>query len=65
MVMFRDFVMRKARKLRITGHVENLRDNSVLVTAEGEELALKQFVEDLHKGPILSRVDVQMHAHTA
>jgi len=57
MVMFRDFVTRKARSRRIVGSVKNNIDGSVSVVAEGEESNLKELFELIHKGPMLSRVD--------
>ena len=56
MVMFRDFIQRKARSLGITGTVENMDDRSVRVVAQGAEDALETFIEHLHKGPFLARV---------
>lgn len=56
MVMFRDFVARKARSLGIVGTVDNLPDFSVEVIAQGEEDALEKLIEHLHKGPFLARV---------
>lgn len=57
MVMFRDFANRKARRLGLTGTVRNLADGSVAVIAEGEEGLLNRYIELLHKGSFLSRVD--------
>jgi len=56
MVMFRDFVTRKARSLKLVGCVENKKDGSVFVIAEGDHAVLKFFVEKLKKGSILSKV---------
>jgi len=56
MVMFRDFVQRKARGLGIVGTVENIRDGSIHIRAQGSEDALESFVEQLHKGPFLAKV---------
>lgn len=57
MVMFRDFVKRKASSLNITGTVRNQQDRSVFVIAEGEEDALEILIKFLNKGSILARVD--------
>jgi acylphosphatase len=57
MVMFRDFAQRKARGLRLVGTVQNMKDGSVAVVAEGEEEALKKFVVLLHKGSIFAKVE--------
>ena len=57
MVMYRDFVMRSARKLGLVGVVQNRTDGSVLVIAEGEEPALLQLLLLLNKGSVLSSVE--------
>ena len=56
MVMYRDFVQRKARALSISGTVENKEDRTVEVIAQGMEENLEKFVELLHKGSFLARV---------
>ena len=56
MVMYRDFVQRKARALSISGTVENKEDRTVEVIAQGMEESLEKFVELLHKGSFLARV---------
>ena len=56
MVLFRDFVQRKARGLGIVGTVENLEDRSVKVVAQGTKEDLEKLIEQLHKGPFLARV---------
>lgn len=56
MVMFRDFAKRKAIKLGLVGTVQNQGDGSVIVVAEGDEVALNEYVEYLNKGPILAKV---------
>lgn len=57
MVMFRDFVQRRARILRLTGTVQNLPDGTVDVVAQGNKEDLERLIDKLHKGSILSRVD--------
>lgn len=57
MVMYRDFAQRKARKLGLVGTVQNMKDGSVAVVAEGEEETLKTFVALLHKGSIFAKVE--------
>ena len=57
MVMFRDFACRNARSLGLAGTVQNLSDGSVRIVAEGDKSALEKFLEKLHKGSLLSRVD--------
>ncbi|MGB9727647.1 MAG: acylphosphatase [Nitrososphaeria archaeon] len=44
-VGYRDNVERIARKLNLTGYVENLKPYDVKVVAEGSEENLKQFIE--------------------
>jgi len=56
MVMYRDFAQRKARKLGLVGTVQNLKDGSVEVFAEGEEYLLNEYIKYLNKGSILSKV---------
>ncbi|MFC1732248.1 acylphosphatase [candidate division KSB1 bacterium] len=56
MVMFRDFVQRRARSLGLRGVVKNLDDGSVEVIAQGSRDKLEEFIEYLHKGPFLARV---------
>ncbi len=57
MVMYRDFCMRKARSLKLTGTVKNEDDGSVTVVAEGERAALLQLTLLLKKGSALSSVE--------
>lgn len=54
-VMFRDFAQRNARKRGLVGWVKNELDGSVSLVAEGEEAALKEYIELLWKGPMISR----------
>jgi len=56
-VMYRDFAQRKARGLRLTGEVQNLRDGTVRVVAEGPRDALERYLAKLNKGSFLARVD--------
>jgi len=64
MVMFRDFAERKAKRFGIVGTVQNVPDGSVMVIAEGEESILERYIELLHKGSLLSRVDSVQVAQT-
>lgn len=57
MVMFRDFTRRTARKLGLTGYVQNLEDGSVDVVAEGKGEAIDALLRELHTGPMLAHVD--------
>lgn len=56
MVMYRDFVERKARALGLVGEVLNEDGGFVKVVAQGREEDLKKLIEYLHKGPFLARV---------
>jgi acylphosphatase len=53
-VGYRDEVERIARKLGLTGYVENLKPYDVMIVAEGDEERLKQFIESvkIRKFPI-------------
>lgn len=53
-VGYRDEVERIARKLNLTGYVENLKPYNVKIVAEGDEEKLKQFIEliKIQKFPI-------------
>ena len=57
LVMFRDFVQRKASSRGITGTVKNNPDGSVSVIAQGEETKLQELLNLLHQGSVFSRVD--------
>jgi len=56
MVMYRDFVKRKAQALSLVGTVENKDGGSVEVIAQGDESDLHTLIEYLNKGPFLARV---------
>ncbi len=56
-VLFRDFTFRNAKKISLTGTVENLSDGAVKVVAQGEEDKLNIFLEKLKKGSLLSKVE--------
>ena len=57
LVMYRDFVQRKASSLGIAGEVRNLPDGTVEVIAEGDRQTLETLIENLNQGPLLARVD--------
>ncbi|OHA83935.1 MAG: hypothetical protein A2937_03290 [Candidatus Yonathbacteria bacterium RIFCSPLOWO2_01_FULL_47_33b] len=57
LVMFRDFVQRKASSRGIIGTVKNNPDGSVSVVAQGEETKLQELLDLLHQGSVFSRVD--------
>lgn len=56
-VGYRDFMVRRAGALGITGWVRNLRDGRVEILACGPEDALATFVEEGRGGPPLARID--------
>lgn len=56
-VFFRAFTKEVADRLKISGWVRNIPDGSVEAVAEGSELALKEFVSELKRGPPKARVD--------
>jgi len=60
-VGYRDEIERIARKLNLTGYVENLKPYDVRIVAEGDEEKLKQFIEliKIQKFPIfVERLEV-------
>ena len=64
LVMYRDFVCRNARGLGLVGEVQNLKDGTVRVVAEGARSALETFSTILQRGSLLSRVDHVTLAYT-
>ena len=56
-VMFRDFTQRKGNSLGLIGEVENLKNGSTRIYAEGEDEKLEMLISSLKKGSIFSRVD--------
>jgi len=56
MVMFRDFACRRARRLGLSGTVQNLPDSSVRVIAQGEKDKLEKYIGLLKRGPLLAKV---------
>jgi acylphosphatase len=57
-VSFRDFVLRRAISLGLTGYVRNLPDmHSLEVVAEGQQERLELLVEHLRQGPRGAWVD--------
>ena len=56
-VGYRDYMVRRAGALGVTGWVRNLRDGRVEILACGSDEALAAFVEAGHSGPPLARVD--------
>lgn len=56
-VGFRYFVQRAARERRLTGHVKNEPDGTVMVEAQGPEGMLQDLLHELRFGPSLAQVD--------
>jgi acylphosphatase len=55
-VGYRYFAQEAAERLGIRGFARNVFNGDVEVHAEGEESALRQFKEELQKGPRMSNV---------
>jgi len=55
-VGFRYFVESIASKYNISGYVRNIFDRKVEVVCQGEEEDLKQFIDEIKKGPAFSAV---------
>ncbi len=55
-VGYRAFTCRMAASRGLTGHVENLDSGEVAVDVEGNRGGLEEFLSDLKKGPVGSRV---------
>lgn len=56
-VMYRDFALRRARKLNLAGCVQNEPDGAVRVVAEGEEEKLRELLEQLRRGSFFSKIE--------
>ncbi len=56
-VGFRDYVEKAATELGLFGYVANLENGTVEVLAQGEPGLLREFVEYLHEGSSLSKVE--------
>lgn len=56
LVMYRDFAQRKARMLKVTGTVTNLKDGTVEVFAEATKEILEKYIALLKQGSLLSKV---------
>lgn len=55
-VGYRDYMVREAKKLGVTGWVRNLSDGRVEMLADGDNAAVEAFLEVCRKGPQLARV---------
>lgn len=56
-VGFREFVRRSAERFGVCGYAKNLVSGDVEVVADGNKLALDEFLVLLEKGPPAGRVD--------
>lgn len=64
-VAFRDWTVRTARDLGVSGWVRNRRDGSVEALLAGPEAAVAAMVEACRRGPPLARVDSLVSAPAA
>jgi acylphosphatase len=56
-VMYRTYVQESATNLGLVGYAKNAPDGTVFVLAQGTPDVLKEFVEYLNEGSLLSKVD--------
>jgi acylphosphatase len=56
-VGFRYYAKAKAENLKITGWVRNSPNGEVEILAQGTSPSLEQFMQDLKRGPLGSRVE--------
>jgi acylphosphatase len=56
-VRYRTYVQESATDLALVGYVKNLSDGTVEVVAQGLPDVLKEFVEYLYEGSLLSNVE--------
>ncbi len=56
-VGFRNFTVRNARELGLSGYAKNLANGKVEIVAEGDKLQLNALIKTVKKGPRVSRVD--------
>jgi acylphosphatase len=56
-VRYRTYVQESATSLGLVGYVKNLSDGTVEVVAQGMPDTLKDFVEYLNEGSLLSKVE--------
>lgn len=55
-VAYRAYVQESATNLKLVGYVKNEPDGTVLVVAQGTSDTLKEFIEYLHEGSLISKV---------
>jgi acylphosphatase len=56
-VAYRAYVQESATELELIGSVSNMTNGSVEVIAQGSPDTLKEFIEHLHEGSLMSRVE--------
>lgn len=56
-VAYRAYVQETATHMNLVGYAKNQSDGSVLVVVQGGPDSLKEFVEYLHEGSLLSKVE--------
>ncbi|TID22061.1 hypothetical protein E6O75_ATG10855 [Venturia nashicola] len=60
---FRNFTVKQAKSIGVTGYVQNASDGTVKGEAQGSEDALKEFVSHLNKGPPAASVTGVEHGN--
>lgn len=56
-VGYRDYIVRQAQRLGVTGWVRNLKDGRVEMLADGDAAVIDEFLTKCREGPNLARVD--------
>ena len=56
-VAYRAYVQDAATDLALVGYTKNLPDGTVAVVAQGDPSILKDFIEYLHEGSLLAKVE--------
>ena len=56
-VAYRTYVQDSATELSVVGYTENLPNGMVAVLAQGDPEVLKDFIEYLHEGSLLAKVE--------
>lgn len=56
-VGYRDYVLQAAQQCDVVGYVRNESDGTVRVVAQGAPESAKAFIEYLHEGSVMARVE--------
>jgi acylphosphatase len=56
-VAYRAYIQDSATELGLVGYVKNLPNGTVEVVAQGDPATLKDFVEYLHEGSLMAKVE--------